>query len=142
MSYSTSGTIAVSSDDLTDEEVVTSIQNTLAEELNIHPSEVEVSFDPETGVVTYTITSDEADSLTNVIADMQSDVFEDALSSIEGIVVESYEAPEDVTATVDVIVDASNVDNVDTSVNAVTEALQEQDPNYDVVGEGKLPINF
>ena len=127
---------------MTDDEVVNSIQNTLAEELNIHPSTVDVSFDAETGIVTYIITSDEADSLTELIADMQSDAFESALESIEGISVESYEAPKDMTATVDVIVDASNVDDVDTSVDAVTQALQEQNANYDVVGEGKLSVNF
>ena len=62
--------MVVTADDLSEDEVVASIENALAEELNLHPSDVEVSCDTDTGVVTYTITSDDAESLANVISDL------------------------------------------------------------------------
>ena len=57
--------------DLTDEAVVNSITSALAEELDIHPSNIDVSYDSETGAVTYIITSDDADSLASIIEDIQ-----------------------------------------------------------------------
>lgn len=127
--------MTVSSGDLTDEEVIDSIENALVNELNVHPSDVEVSYDSETGVVTYTITSDDAESLNDVIADMQQSGFEDNLSVDESLTVDSYDAPSDVTATVDVIVDASNATDVDSMIDDVTESLQEQDPNAEIIGQ-------
>jgi uncharacterized membrane protein len=135
VTYSTSGTMSVTSGDLTDEEVIYSIEAALVNELNLHPSDVEVSYDSETGVVTYTITSDDAESLNDVIADMQQPGFEDSLSVDEELTVDSYDAPVDVTATVDITVDASNATDVDSTIDDVTEALQEQDPNAEITGQ-------
>ena len=136
MTYETTGTMIVTASDLTDEEVVTSIEEALAEELNVHPSDIEVSYDSESGVVTYVITSDDAESLNDVISNMQEDRFEDNLTVVDGLVVDSYEAPSDVTATVDVIIDASNVADIDDAVDDVTEALREQDPDAEITGDG------
>ena len=130
--------MTVTAEDLTDEEVIGSIETALVTELNLHPSDVEVSYDSETGVVTYTITSDDAESLNNVIADMQQSGFEDNLSVDESLTVDSYDAPSDVTATVDVIVDASNATDVDSTIDDVTESLQEQDPNAEIIGQGNI----
>ena len=115
------------------EDVVDSITSVLVEELDIHPSNLDVSYDPETGVVTYVITSDDADSLADVINDMQESGFEDALPSY----VQSYEAPESMIVSVDVTVDASNVDEVDSAIESATNALQEQNEEYDVSSAGK-----
>eukprot|EP00493_Phyllostaurus_siculus_P003258 UN03272 len=125
----------VTASDLTDGEVVTSIEEALAEKLNVHPSDIEVSYDSESGVVTYFITSDDAESLNDIISNMQEDGFEDNLTVVDGLVVDSYEAPSDVTATVDVSVDASNVANIDDAIDDVTEALQEQDPEAEITGD-------
>ena len=129
--------MVVTAGDLTQDEVVTSIEEALSEELNVHPSDIEVFYDAETGVVTYTITSDDAESLADVIDNMQEEGFEENLDISEGVIVESYEAPSDVTAIVDVIVDAPDNDDIDATISAVTEALQEQDPDANVIGEGK-----
>ena len=128
--------MVVAADDLTEDEVVASIEETLSEELDVHPSDIEVSYDPATGVVTYTITSDDAESLADVIDTMQEEGFEGLIEGTEGLAVEFYEAPSDVTATVDVIVDAPNADVVDATIDAITQALQEQDPDANIVGEG------
>ena len=132
----------MTSGDLTDEEVIDSIEAALVSELNLHPSDVEVSYDSETGVVTYTITSDDAESLNDVIADMQQPGFEDNLSVDEALTVDSYDAPVDVTATVDVTVDASNAADVDSAIDDVTEALQEQDPNAEITGQSNISLTI
>ena len=119
--------------DLTNEAVVELITSALVEELNIHPSNLDVSYDPETGVLTYTITSDDTDSLADVLNNMQEDGFEDALPSH----VQAYEAPESMVVSVDITVDASNITNIDAAIDSVTNALQEQNDNYDVNGDGK-----
>ena len=130
--------MTVTAEDLTDEEVIESIETALVNELNVHPSDVEVSYDSETGVVTYTIASDDAESLINVIADMQQSGFEENLNVDEALTVDSYDAPSDVTATVDVTVDASDATDIDSAVNDVTQALQEQDPNAEITGQGTI----
>ena len=130
--------MTVDADDLTEEEVISTIEEALAEELNVHPSDIEVSYDTETGIVTYTITSDDAESLNDVIADMQEDGFEESLSVTEGLTVDSYEAPTYVEVTVDVTVDATDVDNVDELIDGVAEALQEQDPSAEINGDGMI----
>ena len=63
MTYSASGSISVTASDLTEEEVVSTIEAALIDEFEVHPSDVEVSYDSDTGVVTYTINSDDAESL-------------------------------------------------------------------------------
>ena len=121
---------------MTEDEVVSSIEETLSEELDVHPSDIEVSYDPETGIVAYTITSDDAESLTDVIDTMQEEGFEGLIEGTEGLAVDSFEAPSDVTATVDVVIDVPDTDDVDATIDAITQALQEQDTNASIVGEG------
>ena len=121
-------------EDLTEQDIVDSITSSLAEELNIHPSNVEVSYDPETGVVIYTIKNDDIDTLEDSVRTMQESGFEDSLP----LNVQSYEAPESIVVSVDVTVDASNILDVDAAINSVTNTLQEQDATYDIVSEGKF----
>ena len=99
MTYSASGSMTVTAGDLTDEEVVNAIEAALIDEFNVHPSDVEVSYDSESGVVTYTITSDDAESLADVVSTMQEPEFE---VTAEGVSVDSFDAPTDVVVTVDV----------------------------------------
>ena len=99
VTYSASGSMTVTAGDLTDEEVVNAIEAALIDEFNVHPSDVEVSYDSESGVVTYTITSDDAESLADVVSTMQEPEFE---VTAEGVSVDSFDAPTDVVVTVDV----------------------------------------
>ena len=102
----------------------------------MHPSDIEVHYDEESGVVTFTITSDNAESLNDIVTDMQEAGFEDGLTVVDGIIVEAYVPPSDVVASVDVVVDASNVSDVNDAVESTVQALQQQDPNVDVESEG------
>ena len=122
--------------DLTDEASEDLITNAFVQELDIHPSDIDVSYDSETGVVTYTITSDDAESLDTMIHDMQEEGFESGLAVTDGISIDDYVPPSEITATVDVTVDASNVEDADAAVTSVTQAIEEQHTSYDVSGDG------
>ena len=121
---------------MTDDEVAESIQAALTDELGLHPADVEVEYDRSTGVVTYTITGDDAESLADIISATQAEDFSDSLPVSENIQIDSFESSDDIIVTVDVVVDASNVDDADLAVDVVLQTLQEQNPTYDINGAG------
>ena len=53
----------VTADGLTEAEVVNALTSALAEELNIHTADVEVSYNPETGEATYIINGNTAEAI-------------------------------------------------------------------------------
>ena len=125
-------------DGLTTEEVESTIQSALADKLNMHPSDIVVSYDMDSGGVTYTISTDNAESLKGVASVMNEDGFEDGLIVSDVIEVDEFTAPSDIVAVIDVIVDASDVADVDSAVSSVTNAIEGQDASYDVSGEGNF----
>ena len=127
--------MVVSAEGLTDEQVVNSIESALAEQLGVHPQNVAVTYDKETGIVTFTISSDEAESLTGVQAAMGAEGFSSGLSLAQGLAVTEFTAPSEVVVTLDFSVDASNVDNVDEAVTAVEKLLEENSYTYESKGK-------
>ena len=121
---------------VTEEEILSSIEASLVSELGLHPQNVEVSFDSETGVVTYVLTSDNAEDLVGLQEEMGSESFVNTLDASLGadIVVDSLTAPDTVTVNVDFVVDASNVTDVDAAVASVENTLSEQEFNYESSG--------
>ena len=121
---------------VTEEEILSSIEASLVSELGLHPQNVEVSFDSETGVVTYVLTSDNAEDLVGLQEEMGSESFVNTLDASLGadIVVDSLTAPDTVTVNVDFVVDASNVTDVDEAVASVENTLSEQEYNYESSG--------
>ena len=47
----------------------------LAEEFDVHPKDIDVDFNADTGVLSYTITSDNAEELTNINDQIGQDQF-------------------------------------------------------------------
>ena len=135
--YSTTGNIVIGDTDLSEEEIVSTIEAALVRELDIHTSDIEVLFDGATGEMTYIISSDDADALVTIAESMSSDDFEESLDLGESLIVQDFTAPADVVATVEISVDASDVEDVDDAVTSVTDVLQEKDNNYAVTGGGK-----
>ena len=131
----------VDAGELNDEEVVSAIEAALVAELNIHPSQLEVSYDRETGAVVYEITSDDIDSVNDAIAIIADEGFVSNLDVADEIVIESIETPVDVMATVDVVVDASNVSDPDSAIMSVTQSIEERDSSFEVVANGKFFIH-
>lgn len=134
--YSATGTATISADDLTNEEVIEAFENFLSNELNIHPSNIEVTYDIESGMVTYDITSDDIEDVDNAITIISQDDFVTNLRLMDAIEIESIEPPTEVLVTIDAVVDASNVDDVSLVTNDVIELIRSQDENYNVNSEG------
>jgi hypothetical protein len=131
VTYETTGTMFVDGSDLTDDEIVSALKSALANELDVHPSDIVMMYDSDTEVVTYTITSDDAESLVDIVNEIQQDGFE---IIPEGVAVKTITPPTDITVNIDVTVDASNVMDADTLVDSVVENLQTQDPSFVVEG--------
>ena len=108
---------------LTDDEVESVLENALADELGVHVSSIDVEFTGESGEVTYVISSDDAESLISATEILASESFRVDLTSVDGVTITSVSTPSDVVATVDVIVDASSVADVDSAVEEVTIQL-------------------
>ena len=113
----------------------------LSDELNVHPSDIGVTYDNESGMVTYVITSDDIREVDNAIAIISRDEFTSELELVDAIEIDSIEPPADVLITVDVIVDASNVDDASLAVDDVIQSIISQDESYDINGEG-IRFNF
>lgn len=112
-------------------EVADAIETALSIELNIHPSDVEVNYDQNTGVATYTIISDDAESLNSIINEMKQDDFD---ISLAGITIESIIPSDDISINIDVTVDASSINDADTILDSVVEGLQTSYPSFVVDG--------
>ena len=93
----------VDADGLSDEEITHAIESAIATELEVHPSDIEVIYDSETGVATYTITGDDVESLDSTIIEMQQEDFE---ITTDNISIASIELSTEIIVNVDVSVDA------------------------------------
>ena len=120
---------------LTDDEVESVLENALADELGVHVSTIDVEFTGESGEVTYVISSDDAESLISATEILASESFRVDLTTVDGVTITSVSTPSDVVATVDVIVDASSVADVDSAVEEVTIQLAD---DGDVRSDGIL----
>ena len=132
----------ISEDDLTNEEVVEAFQTTLSEELNIHPSNIEITYDNENGQVTYVITGENIEDVDNAISIIKRDEFASEIELPDTIQIDSIESPVEITVTVDVVVDAANVDDASLAVDDVIQSILSQDQSYDVNGACILFLFF
>ena len=80
--------MVVDADEMSDPEIIDAIESAIATQLDVHPSDVEVIFDSETGVATYIITSDDAESLNPIISEMQEEDFEIKTENISFVSIE------------------------------------------------------
>ena len=136
--YSATGTMMIGVDGLTNEEVIDMFEAYLSNELNVHPSNIEVEYDSESGVMTYVIASDDIRDVDNPLSIISKDDFSTELELATSIEIEFIELPAEVLVTVDVIVDASNVDDDSIAADDVIQSILSQDESYDVNGEGTL----
>lgn len=81
--YDISGTIAVTTDksDYSEEELITSLQEAIASALNVHTSDVVVTFDPDSGLTTYTISSETAEDASALQIALKTDEVNDAIAT-------------------------------------------------------------
>lgn len=134
MTYTASGSMIVSTG-LSSDMVEASIEEAFAKELNIHPSTIEVLYDASSGTVIFTITSEDAESLVDIGETIDADEFVSILDIPDDIVIESITSPSGVIVNIDVSVDASDVDDVDSRISDISNAL---DDEYTVESEGNF----
>ena len=153
--YTTQGTMKVDVPSGTSEEdVINVLVDSIAETLGVHPSNIEVEYNPTTGEVIYIITSEDAETLSDITSILEEDLdsFEDELnanlivssSEILGlefgglISISDVEAPTEIVAEIEVIVDATDLpNNVDPeeAINEMETKLEEEGVGFEVEGE-------
>ena len=82
VSYDITGSIPISTDaEYVEEELISALQSSIANNLNIHPSDVAVVIDPDTDVATYIIRSSSADDANELQEVLQLPSTSDEISS-------------------------------------------------------------
>ena len=83
VSYDISGTVAIATDgsDVSEDDLISALESSIAEALNIHESDIQILIDPETGVAQYTISSATAEEALVLQNALQSSETNDAISS-------------------------------------------------------------
>ena len=84
VAYNITGSISIETDgsDISEEELLSVLQDSIADTLNVHPSDVSVSIDSETGIATYMISSASAEEASNLQERLQDKTIDDAIGSI------------------------------------------------------------
>ena len=112
--YGAGGSMQVTiPDDISEVELVDAITNSIAESLGVHPSDVDVVVDMETGEVEYTVSSDNyLDAATNQFdlgrPQVQDAIAEAIQEAVPSVTIEEIEVDEEVNATLEFIVDAND----------------------------------
>ena len=109
--------------------------------MDVHPSNLEVFFDSDTGVLTYVITSDDIDSVAKAITIISEPDFISRIDLGEEISIASIDISDDIAATIDVIVDASNVTDASVAAEVVIQSIQQLDDTFEVSSRGNLLRN-
>ena len=116
VSYSTSGVLdIVIPEGIEAKTVVKDLEESLAEVLDIHEKDINVEYDEITGEMTYTISSDKAENLTQINPELENSVFADKLQeSLENNVVVERISVGDIQADVAITIDGDKSANLDT----------------------------
>ena len=83
VSYEISGTIAIETDgsDIDEVELLSALESSISSSLNVHPSDVEITIDPESGEVTYTISSATSEEAAVLLGTLQGEPANEAIAS-------------------------------------------------------------
>ena len=127
--YEATGTMQVTiPDDVAEEELVDTIASSIAESLGVHPSDVEVIVDMETGEVEFTVTSDSFEEATSNQFGLDNTNIQNAITdgiqeAIPEAIVEELKVSEDIGATLEFTVDANDAANDRTQAAFQSEEL-------------------
>jgi hypothetical protein len=129
--YDIIGTIEIVADEeVSNEELASTLQDSIAASLNVHPSDVDINIDAD-GVVTYTIssaTAEEASALQELLQDVSTNqaILDEASHTIPTISTIVVNPSFGVYADVSLIVDATNTDDIDMSIDEFRNLLDDQ----------------
>ena len=127
--YITSGSMELTiPDDISESDLVDAVTNTLAESLNVHPSEVFVEIDMETGEVSYTITTENFNDATSTQFDLAKNSTQDEIASaiestFPSIDVRDVDVSDEIDVNMEFTVDANNAENDVTQAAWQTEQM-------------------
>jgi phenylpyruvate tautomerase PptA (4-oxalocrotonate tautomerase family) len=133
VTYDVMGSVTLVTDgsEIPEEELASTLQQSIASTLNVHPSDVSIVVDSETGVATYTIsspTAEEASNLQEVLQDTETNnaiasVVTEEIPAITGV---SVDPDYGVYADVQLVVDATNAVNVDESMETFDDSIGDE----------------
>ena len=127
--YSATGSMVVNvPEGVTEEELSNAVQDSIASSLGVHPQNVQVDVDLETGEVTFTVISDDFDTIQeaqfNLVNEVtQQDIVSGIVEDIPEAVVDSISVSDETTATIEFTVDADEASNDVTQAAWQTEQL-------------------
>ena len=140
--YTASGTMSLEiPSDATEAELVDAITNSLADSLGVHPQNVDVSVDMETGAVEYSVTAESFNEASQIQFDLENDLVKTAITDsletgVPGVTVNALEVDDDVTATLEFTIDA------DVATNDLTQAAWQSEELMSDFGEVEVQSKF
>eukprot|EP00492_Amphilonche_elongata_P004930 TRINITY_DN547_c0_g1_i2.p1 TRINITY_DN547_c0_g1~~TRINITY_DN547_c0_g1_i2.p1 ORF type:complete len:256 (-),score=62.84 TRINITY_DN547_c0_g1_i2:2-769(-) len=120
--YEATGSMSVTiPDDVNEEALVDAITDSIATSLGVHPQNVGVTVDMQTGDVEFSVTSNSFNEAAGNQFDLDNEQYQNSIvssieSTVPSVTVDSYEVANDVTATLEFTVDA------DAATNDLTQA--------------------
>ena len=111
----------------------------MAEELGVSKDSVTVDYDPETGEVTFTIKSDDLDTLNGLKDKTKENDFVDNVNDkvdVEGVDVNTIETSETNTVNIEVSVDADTTGDPEQAVEDVKDYLDSKDYEHESTSNG------
>lgn len=127
--YETGGSMSIEiPDEVSEEELTDAIVASIAEALGVHPQDVEVIVDMDTGNVDFTVTSDSYSGAAGTQFDLDNDNYKDAIvagieSAIPSASVSDYDVSDDITAAIEFTIDANDASNDLTQAGWQSEQL-------------------
>ena len=140
-SYAATGTMTITvPETATEEELVDAITTSIADSLGVHPGDIDVSVDMETGAVEFTVTSDEYEDAAATQFDLENDQTQSAIvnaieTAVPDVTVDSYDVSDDVTASIEFVIDANDASNDLTQAGWQSEQLLSDFDNVNVDGK-------
>ena len=132
VTYDIAGVISLAlDDDIPEEQIINAMTESIANSLNVHPSNVIIIMDPTTGDFVYEISSDTVEGA-SVLQDLLQS--EDLVEELSSQVTQNLGTTADVdldpsfgvTAVVELIVDSTNAENIDSSNEALYDQFNEE----------------
>lgn len=127
--YETSGKVSISTPDgVSEEEVINTIANAIAESLGLHPSDVDVAMNMITGEAVFTVTSEDYGEAVATQFALETDqriasIIRSIEAEIPDIIVNNFDVDDDVTVSLEFAVDANNASNDLTQAAWLSEQL-------------------
>lgn len=117
VTYETSGSMTISIPETVPEaELVDAITSSIAESLNVHPSNVDITIDMDTGTVEFVISTEDFDEIASMKFDLENGQYRaEITTSIENtnpsVTVEEYQISDDIMTTIKYTIDANKANN-------------------------------